>query len=115
MNDDWTGGSPAIMTSICAQCAHRWYLHRELCPRCAGVDIERHPSAPTGTVVAVTSIAPRLDPAGVGLSVALVDLDDGIRILARCGAELRPGHAVRWLFPDGLTEAGPRVELVSPR
>lgn len=114
MNTDWTDGEPTVLTSSCAHCGHRWYLRRERCPRCNDSAVTRSPSAPSGVVAAVTSISARLDPDGAGLSLALVDLDDGIRILARCDSALSPGQTVRWCFADGRPIAsGPWVEAVS--
>jgi uncharacterized OB-fold protein len=112
---DWTDGEPLVLASSCAQCGHRWYIAREFCPRCGDSEIVRSVAAPTGRVVAVTSISPRLDPNGVGLSLALVDLEDGIRILARCEAGLVPGTEARWFFPDYGTHpaSGPHVEATT--
>jgi uncharacterized OB-fold protein len=113
MSDDWTDGTPTVLTSACANCGHRWYIRRVQCPRCGDERIERTTSAETGRVVAVTSVAARLDPNGVGLSLALVDLDDGIRILARCQPTTTPGTTVRWSFPDSNPASGPHVDDVA--
>ena len=115
MTQDWTGGEPLVLTCSCRHCGHRWYIARDFCPRCGATDPTRSVAAPVGVVVAVTSISPTLDPDGVGLSLALVDLVDGIRILARCESGLIPGESVRWYFPDSgrQPESGPWVAVVS--
>jgi uncharacterized OB-fold protein len=97
---DWTRGVPTVLTSSCERCGHRWYVQRLRCPRCANLRQRRQPAAPTGVVVARTSISADLTPDGVGRTIALVDLDDGIRILARCSPDIAAGAAVRWFFPD---------------
>jgi len=113
---DWTRGTPAVLVSACPDCGHCWYIARPRCPRCASPDVERRLAASTGTAAAVTSIAPRLSQDGTGVSIALVDLDDGIRIMARCAAELTVGARVRWYFPESDEAAGqrlvPHVEVV---
>lgn len=100
MTADWTSGTPVVLVSACPGCGHRWYIARPRCPRCASPEVRRSRAATAGTAVAVTSVAPRLSPDGEGVSLALVDLDDGIRIMARCPADLAAGARVRWYVPD---------------
>ena len=105
---DWTRGTPVVLVSACPDCGHRWYIARPRCPRCAGADVQRHLAVSTGTVAAVTSVSPQLSQDGVGVSIALVDLDDGIRIMARAAPELAVGARVQWFFPDSDQAAGPQ-------
>jgi uncharacterized OB-fold protein len=109
---DWTSGAARVATSSCDRCGHRWYIRRERCPRCSGGRISRVTSAPTGRVVAVTSVSPGITAAGVGVSLALVDLDDGIGVLARCAPELAPGERVRWYVPEPDPAGRPSVPHV---
>lgn len=112
---DWTRDTPLILTSSCLRCGHRWYISRQRCPRCGGSVIERRPSAPVGSVVAVTSVSPQISLDGMQMGLTLVDLDDGIRIMARCAPGLAVGARVRWFFPEHRpgrdpepgTQAGP--------
>ncbi len=102
---DWTQGTPALMVSECRLCRHRWYFRRGFCPRCGSEDLRRFCSGGTGSVVAVSAVrrAPRTGPAGqVPFAIALVDLDEGIRVLGRCGLDVEIGNRVVALFPgDG--------------
>jgi uncharacterized OB-fold protein len=99
MTADWTRGTPVVLVSACPDCGHRWYVARPRCPRCASPDVRLSRAGSDGTAVAVTSVSPRLTPDGAGVSLALVDLDDGIRIMARCPSDLTVGARVRWYFP----------------
>jgi len=105
---DWTGGIPVVLVSECGACGHRWYITRLRCPRCASPDVRRRPAVPTGTVAAVTSVSPRLSQDGAAVTLALVDLDDGIRIMARGVPELSVGAIVEWYFPERDQDAGQR-------
>jgi uncharacterized OB-fold protein len=105
---DWTRGAPVVLVSACPDCGHRWYIARPRCPRCASPDVQRHLAAGTGTVAAVTSVSPQLIPDGAGVSIALVDLDDGIRIMARAAPDLAVGARVQWFFPACGQSAGQR-------
>jgi len=84
---DWTQGEPAILISRCATCSFAWYLDRQACPRCGGHDLVRDPCSGTGTVFASSTVHRRV--VGTGncdgpLGIALVDLDEGIRVMGRC-------------------------------
>lgn len=89
MIDDWADGEPRIVVSMCDDCGHRWYLRRDRCPRCSG-PVSSTTSAGRGAVVATTS--------GKTGAIALVDLDDGVRVLGRGDAATRPGTPVRLTF-----------------
>jgi uncharacterized OB-fold protein len=85
----------------CASCEVAHWYPRGFCPTCLGPDIEWRPSEGRGVVHAVSvqpkaahpSLADRLPYA-----VALVDLDDGVRMLMAVAAEdpwaVRIGDAV---------------------
>jgi uncharacterized OB-fold protein len=99
--DDWTQGQARLVVSRCRSCGHRWYLRREACPACASADIEGVPAAGTGVVAAGTTVH-RLaagavsEPGPVG--IALVDLDEGVRVMGRCTPGIPIGVAVRVRF-----------------
>lgn len=99
---DWTRGAPELLLQACAACGHRWYLRRPCCPRCRAPDPDLHPVAGGGRLVAVTTV--HRGPGGVDTppppyTLALVDLDDGVRVMARCDPDARPGDHVRLYFP----------------
>lgn len=99
---DWTQGTPALVVSECRPCRHRWYFRRGFCPRCGSDDIRRSRSAGIGSVVAVSVVrrSPSTRPAGqVPFAIALVDLDEGIRVLGRCGLDVEIGNRVVASFP----------------
>jgi uncharacterized OB-fold protein len=73
-----------LLVQWCTDCEHPIFFPREVCPRCLGSALEWRPSAGTGRVYAA-SVQHR--PAWPSLKddvpyvVALVDLDDGIRMM----------------------------------
>lgn len=93
----WTEGEPALLHDRCPACAHRWLFRRDFCPRCGAVP-ERLPRAGSGKVVAATLVtrAPAAAwEALVPYAVVLVDLDEGVRMLAHGGRDLAPGDRVQ--------------------
>ncbi len=66
----------------CLQCQRHTFSPRELCPHC-GADTLRwvRPSG-RGTVYSTTTIARKPD-AGGNYNVALIDLDEGVRMMSR--------------------------------
>lgn len=119
---DWTQGEPVLLTSRCAACSHAWYLPRAACPRCGGREVRRTKSAGAGVVFASTTVH-RL-PAGIGdsagpIGIALVDLDEGIRVMGRCAPGTEPGVRVLATFVpvrngDGSARLVPSFETVAP-
>ena len=66
----------------CLQCQHHIFNPRELCPHCgAGMLRWVRPSG-RGTVYSSTTIA-RKPEAGGPYNVALIDLDEGVRMMSR--------------------------------
>ena len=74
-----------LLVQWCTECEQPIFYPREVCPRCLGTALEWRESAGTGTVYA-SSVQHR--PATpvmtdrVPYVVALIDLDDGIRIMS---------------------------------
>jgi uncharacterized OB-fold protein len=94
---DWTQDEAKLLVRTCNGCAHRWYFRRARCPRCASPDLAACVSEGRGTVVATTTI--HRAPAGAAIgevpfSIALVDLDEGIRVMGRCTGSTGPGDRV---------------------
>jgi uncharacterized OB-fold protein len=98
---DWTTGEPVILVSRCRSCAHRWYISRDACPACGSPDVVTVPAAGTGQVVAHTTVhrvaAGAVDEPGP-VGIALVDLDEGVRVMGRCAPETVVGSPVRVVF-----------------
>jgi uncharacterized OB-fold protein len=102
---DWTRGEARLVVSRCHDCAHRWYLRRDACPSCGSADVGGVPAAGSGVVVAGTTVhrvvagsVPEEGPVGI----ALVDLDEGVRVMGRCAPGTPIGSAVRVGFrPSG--------------
>lgn len=102
---DWTAGEPRLLAQRCTE-GHVWYLPRLRCPVCAAVVSSFEPSG-SGTVFAETSLHRRVaasgdqaaDPAGSkakeAIGIALVDLDEGVRMMARCVAGTPIGARVK--------------------
>lgn len=81
----------------CARCGAAVFYPRVLCPVCGGADLTWETSSGRGTVYAATAVYRRdADP----YSVALVDLEEGFRMMSR--VESIPAKAV---------EVGMRVSL----
>lgn len=91
--EDWTNGIPRLLAQRCAS-GHAWYLPRTRCPRCGGA-VEDFEPVPVGTVVARTEVHRRADGSAGVLGIALVELDDGMRIMARCAGDAPIGARVR--------------------
>ena len=82
-------------------CAGLWYFRRTFCPRCGRQDPDNRQSGGTGTVHAVTLVtrAPgeELRPYAPYL-IALVDADEGFRLMAHGDKSLQIGDRVRARF-----------------
>jgi uncharacterized OB-fold protein len=88
----------------CAGCGAAQFYPRALCARCGGTDLTWRRSQGEGTVHAVTVVQRPPSPAfrtDVPYAIALVDLDEGFRLLANV------------LTPDpGRVAIGDRVRVV---
>lgn len=81
MPADWSQGTPRILAQRCTD-GHTWYLPRPRCPRCGGSVTSFEPAG-TGTVRALTTLHRRSDGDPEVVRIALVDLDDGVRLMTR--------------------------------
>jgi uncharacterized OB-fold protein len=69
----------------CTACDRPFWYPREMCPACLGDAIEWRPAAGTGDVYAVSvqhRAGPGRDEADGPYAVALVDLAEGVRVMA---------------------------------
>jgi len=107
---DWTDGTPALLVSHCEACGRKWYLRRPACPSCGGARITRIPAAGRGHVAAVT-VAHRRVRGGDPIGIALVDLEEGVRVMTRCRRGTTVGQAVSIAIVS-LNEPGETSSLV---
>lgn len=87
----------------CAGCARHVFYPRRLCPHCASTALEWVEACGRGTVHATTVVA-RSAARGGDYNVALVDLEEGVRMMSRvdgiAAAEVRIGMPVRASIVD---------------
>lgn len=90
----------------CSDCSRHVYFPREACPHCGSAALGFVEPSGAGTVYA-TTIVRRKSDAGGDLNVALIDLDEGVRLMSRVEnlppPEVRIGMRVqaRVLVKDG--------------
>lgn len=73
-----------LVLQWCRACERPIHFPREVCLGCLGTDLEFRPAAGTGTVYAVSVMPKPGNPGMAGrapYAVALVDLDEGARLL----------------------------------
>ncbi len=84
---------------VCEACGTAFFPPRVLCPSCGAGELEWRPSSGRGVVYSATTIAPR---GGAPYTVALVDLDEGYRMMSTVsdpdGGEVAIGDAVTVRF-----------------
>jgi len=82
----------------CGDCHRHVYFPRELCSHCGSEALALVAPAGTGTVYSTTTVR-RKPEAGGDLNVALIDLDEGVRLMSRVEgvppAEVRIGQRVQ--------------------
>jgi len=92
----------------CRSCGHHWQFRRAACPVCAAIEPEAVAVAGGGTVWSVTTVhrapLPEWDVPG-GYAIALVTLDEGVRVMCRAETGLAIGEPVRVTLRDGLPHA----------
>jgi len=93
----WYEGRPAIVFWACRACDTRGYLPRHFCPRCGATALDKKESLGAG-VVYTLSLMWRTPVAAlrpfVPYAIVLVDLVEGIRVLAHGDPDLRIGDRV---------------------
>ena len=66
----------------CPQCQQHVFTPRELCPHCGASPLRWVRASGLGTVYSTSTIARKPD-AGGNYNVALIDLDEGVRMMSR--------------------------------
>jgi len=93
-----------LVLQWCRACERPIHFPREACPRCLGADLVFRPAAGVGTIYACSTMAL---PGNAGMAgrapcvVALVDLPEGVRVLANIVGDGAPAVAVG----DGVAAA----------
>ena len=75
---------PRLLVQWCVPCERPIHFPREACPSCLGTDLEFRTASGRATVYAVSVMAKPANPSMAGrgpYSVALVELDEGVRML----------------------------------
>jgi uncharacterized OB-fold protein len=100
---DWTRGAEGIAFQRCDACANAWTFARDFCPACGAPQPRTLQASDMGTVHAVTEVmrAPSeaLRP-WAPYCIALVDADEGFRLMAHVERGTRIGERVRVRFLD---------------
>jgi uncharacterized OB-fold protein len=110
---DWTQGTQGIAYQACSACGGVWYFHRTFCPRCGNAAPHVQQASATGTVHAITLVtrAPTEElRAYAPYAIALIDADEGFRLMAHAAQDLRIGDRVRARFVDLGGHLVPRFE-----
>ena len=98
---DWTEGHEALTYQSCQICGEKWYFHRDFCPHCGSTQVRTKVSACVGVVHAATVVVRAPSPewreqAPYGL--ALIDLDEDVRVMTHAQIGLEIGDRVRVHF-----------------
>lgn len=95
--DCWTRGGTRLVYQCCAVCGRRWLFLRDFCPHCGAADPHCHAAAGPGRVVATTLVHRASDDRFRALApyrLVLVQLDEGVRLMAHADAAVAVGDRV---------------------
>jgi uncharacterized OB-fold protein len=88
----------AIELQGCGACGEVWYLPREHCPHCGAAEITPRAASGRGVVFSVTEVRRAPDEVWRALApyrIALVDLEEGPRVMAHLDGGAGIGARVR--------------------
>lgn len=91
------GSSAAIELMRCKACETLHAFPRPFCPACGSGDVQKVAARGTGTLAAITTLhrAPTKEhKERLPYAIALVDLDEGVRVMGAADRELAPGDTV---------------------
>ena len=95
----------------CASCRKHVFYPRVLCPHCGAGQLDWTAPSGRGTVYS-TTVVRRKEADGGDYNVALIDLDEGPRLMSRvvtvAPSAVRIGMAVKAHVVDGVVEFTPR-------
>ena len=110
----WSGCNESeLRFQRCADCKHAQFFPRSHCLNCNNDRVEWHTSKGIGTIYSITRVerAPTDEFRALATyAIALVDLDEGVRIMAHANLALKIGDAVRVTFFNHNNRALPRFE-----
>jgi len=98
---DWTAGGAGIVYQRCEGCTSVWYFQRTFCPHCGRGSPSTLQASGRGTVHAATVVARAPSEelrAHAPYLIALVDADEGFRLMAHGDRMLAIGDRVRARF-----------------
>ncbi len=102
---DWTSGTEVISYQACPVCKSAWYFRRRFCPSCGASDPATKQASGRGVVYAETLVhrAPVAEAREhVPYKIVLVDIDEGLRVMAHGEADLEIGDRVSAAFKPFL-------------
>lgn len=98
---DWTKGSEGIAYQTCPACKAVWYFRRTFCPQCGNAEPLERQASGQGVVHALTVVARAPSEAlraHAPYAIALIDTDEGFRMMAHAAADLAIGERVQCRF-----------------
>jgi uncharacterized OB-fold protein len=98
---DWTQGEAAIAYQRCGGCNAVWYFRREFCPHCGRPEPATLQASGQGTVYAQTLVHRAPSEAlrvRAPYLIALVDMEEGFRVMGQGDARLAIGDRVQARF-----------------
>ncbi|HZP86662.1 MAG TPA: OB-fold domain-containing protein [Burkholderiales bacterium] len=110
---DWTQGSEAIVYQTCRSCTAVWYFRRTFCPRCGCDHPVARQASGRGVAHAVTLVtrAPSEElRAHAPYAIALIDADEGFRMMAHAASDVAIGDRVQCTFTQIAGRLVPRFE-----
>lgn len=96
--DCWTRGGSRFVYQRCSACSRQWLFMRDFCPHCGLRDPLFKSAAGTGTVSATTLVHRAPDDTFRAIApyrLVLVDLDEGLRLMAHAEPTVAVGDRVR--------------------
>lgn len=96
--DCWTRGGQRFVYQHCGACGRQWLFMRDFCPHCGARDPLFKAAAGRGTVSASTLVHRAPDDRFRVIApyrLVLVDLDEGLRLMAHADATLAVGDRVQ--------------------
>lgn len=94
----WTRGGDKIVYQHCSACGRQWLFQRSFCPHCGATPPQPRASAGRGVVSATALVHRAPDDvfrALVPYRLVLVDLDEGLRLMAHADPAVAVGDRVR--------------------
>jgi uncharacterized protein len=114
---DWTRGESGLVYQSCASCDRSWYFRRDFCPHCGHGSPRDRQASGLGTVHAITTVhrAPTKEMKPYApYQILLVDLDEGVRVMAHGDADIAIDDRVQAGFVALAGRLLPRFQKLTP-